>query len=112
MTGFLHLGVLLISAGCLLLIDRRYRLFYWRDPMAALLVTAIGLVFFLGWDLAGIAAGVFLRGDSAFATGLVLAPQLPIEEPVFLLFLVQCIMVVYTGSARLLARRDRSRGTP
>lgn len=112
MIGLLHLGALLLSAGCLLLVDRRHRLFYWRDPVVALLVTAVGLAFFLGWDVAGIAAGVFLRGDSEFATGLVLAPELPIEEPVFLLFLVQCIMVVYTGAERLLAGRDPSRRTP
>jgi lycopene cyclase domain-containing protein len=105
MTGFLYLGALLLSAACLLLLDRRHRLFYWHDPVAALVVTAAGLAFFLAWDVAGIAAGVFLRGDSPFATGLVLAPELPIEEPVFLLFLVQCIMIAFTGAARILARR-------
>ncbi|GAT73986.1 hypothetical protein MHM582_2486 [Microbacterium sp. HM58-2] len=107
MTGFVHLGLLLIGSGCLLLLDRRFRLFFWRDPAAALVVTAIGLAFFLAWDVAGIAAGVFLRGESAIATGLVLAPELPIEEPVFLLFLVQCTMVAYTGAARVLGSGSR-----
>ncbi|MFF5623738.1 lycopene cyclase domain-containing protein [Microbacterium sp. LWH10-1.2] len=108
MTGLIYLGALLVSAGCLVLVDRRYRLFFWRDPLSALVVTVVGAAFFLAWDAAGIATGLFLRGDATIATGLVLAPEMPIEEPVFLLFLVQCIMIAYTGAARILSRRARS----
>lgn len=108
--GVLYLAALLVSLGCMLLLDRRFRLFFWRDPLSALVVTAVGLVFFLVWDVAGIANGIFLRGDAAIATGLVLAPELPIEEPVFLLFLVVCTMVIYTGAVRILTRwRERRR---
>ena len=108
--GAVYLLALLGALGCMLLLDRRYRLFFWRDPLAALIVTAAGVALFLAWDAAGIAAGVFLRGDAAIATGILLAPELPIEEPVFLLFLVVCTMILYTGSARLLGRRRRVRG--
>ena len=59
------------------------------------------------WDVAGIAGGIFFRGESAIATGIVLAPELPIEEPVFLLFLVVCTMIVYTGAVRILTRLTR-----
>lgn len=107
--GAVYLTALLVSLGCMLLLDWRFRLFFWRDAVSALVVTAVGVVFFLLWDVAGIANGIFLRGDAAIATGLVLAPELPIEEPVFLLFLVVCTMVIYTGSARLLARRRERR---
>jgi len=107
--GALYLTALLVSLGCMLLLDWRFRLFFWRDAVSALLVTLVGVAFFLVWDLAGIAGGIFLRGDAAIATGLVLAPELPIEEPVFLLFLVVCTMVIYTGSARILARRRERR---
>lgn len=108
--GALYLSALLVSLGCMLLLDWRFRLFFWRDPLAATIVTLVGVVFFLLWDAAGIINGIFLRGDAAIATGLLLAPELPVEEPVFLLFLVVCTMVVYTGSARLLARwRNRRR---
>lgn len=109
--GALYLTALLASLGCILLLDRRFRLFFWRDPVSALVVTAIGLVFFLVWDVAGIANGIFLRGDAAIATGLVFAPELPIEEPVFLLFLVVCTMVIYTGTARILGRLRKRRRT-
>lgn len=113
MTGLIYAGALLLSIACLLLLDRRFRLFYWRDPLAALIVTIVGLAFFLAWDAAGISLGIFLRGDAAIASGVVLAPELPIEEPLFLLFLVQCTMVAYTGAVRLLTQRataDPQRG--
>lgn len=111
--GALYLIALLLSLGCMLLLDWRFRLFFWRDAVSALVVTAVGLAFFLVWDIAGIANGIFLRGDAAIATGIVLAPELPLEEPVFLLFLVVCTMVIYTGSARILSRlreQRRARG--
>jgi len=107
--GAVYLTALLISLGCMLLLDWRFRLFFWRDAVSASVVTAVGFVFFLLWDVAGIANGIFLRGDAAIATGVVLAPELPIEEPVFLLFLVVCTMVIYTGSARLLTHRRKRR---
>jgi len=100
--GFLYLALLLVAIGCMLLLDRRFTLFFWHDPAVATTLTAVGTALLLAWDAAGIAAGVFLRGDSAFASGIVLAPEMPLEEPVFLLFLVLCTMVVFTGAARLL----------
>lgn len=108
--GFLYLALLLATLGCMLLLDWRFRLFFWRDAVTAAVVTAIGLVFFLVWDVAGIAGGIFFRGEAAVATGIVLAPELPIEEPVFLLFLVVCTMVVYTGAVRILTRLSRRPG--
>lgn len=102
--GFVYLAALLISTGCMLLLDRRFRLFFWRDAVAASVVTIAGLAFFLIWDVWGIAAGIFYRGEAAIATGIVLAPEMPLEEPVFLTFLVICTMVVYTGAVRLLTR--------
>lgn len=103
--GAVYLAALLIFTGCMLLLDWRFRLFFWRDTVAAVVVTIVGLAFFLVWDIAGIAGGIFFRGEGAIATGVLLAPELPLEEPVFLLFLVICTMVIYTGAARLVTRR-------
>lgn len=100
-----YLAALLVSLGCMMLLDWRFRLFFWRDPISALVVTVVGVAFFLLWDVAGIAGGIFFRGEATIATGVLLAPELPIEEPVFLLFLVVCTMVIYTGTARILSRR-------
>ena len=106
--GLIYLALLLAAIGCMLLLDRRFALFFWHDPAIATILTAVGTVLLLAWDIAGIAAGVFLRGDSAVASGIVLAPEMPLEEPVFLVFLVQCTMVVFTGTARILGARRRA----
>lgn len=107
--GSLYLVALLIGIGCMLLLDHRFKLFFWHDTGVALLVTVVGVVLFLLWDIAGITAGIFLRGESPAATGIVLAPELPLEEPIFLVFLVLCTMVIYTGAARLLSTRRGER---
>ncbi|WP_442918544.1 lycopene cyclase domain-containing protein [Leucobacter sp. MMO-75] len=111
MISFVYLACLLAGIGCMLLIDYRFRLFFWRDAAAATLVTLAGTAFLLLWDAAGIAAGIFLRGGSGIASGVVLAPELPLEEPVFLVFLVLCTMVLYTGAARLIAHRAERRAS-
>lgn len=105
--GIVYLAALLTGTVCMLMLDHRFRLFFWRDARAAAIVTAVGVLFLLGWDLAGIGLGIFLRGEGAIATGVMLGPQLPLEEPVFLLFLVLCTMVLYTGARRILGRSSR-----
>ena len=105
--SFAYLAALLAGIGCMLLLDRRFRLFFWKDASAATLVTLAGVGFLLLCAAAGIATGIFLNGAAEIASGIVLAPELPIEEPVFLLFLVLCTMVLYTGSVRIVERRTR-----
>ena len=104
MTGLVYLAVLLALIGCMLLLDRRFTLFFWRDARAAAIVTVVGVAFLLAWDFAGIALGIFLRGAGEIATGIQLAPEMPLEEPFFLVFLVLVTMVAYTGAARILSR--------
>lgn len=103
--SFLYLTGLLISSACMLLIDHRFKLFFFRDPFAASVVTLIGLVFFLLWDAAGIVMGIFLMGESRYVTGIVVAPEMPLEELFFLTFLSACTMIIYTGAAKFLGRR-------
>ena len=57
------------------------------------------------WDAFGIGLGVFFRGETPFMTGVLLAPELPVEELLFLIFLCWLTMNVYTGAVRLLERR-------
>lgn len=103
--SLVYLAVLLVSAGGVLLLDARYRLFCWRSPARAAAVLAIGTAFFLAWDLAGIGLGVFYHGSGNYMTGLMLAPELPLEELVFLLFLCELTMVLVLGAQRVLERR-------
>ena len=106
-----YLACLLVALGALVLLDRRFALVFWRGGTArrAGLVLAAGLVFFLAWDLLGIALGVFARGRSPFMTGIELAPQLPLEEPVFLVFLCYLTLVLLFGT-RAVLDRGRRRG--
>lgn len=56
---------------------------------------------FLLWDLLGIGLSVFFRGDSPYMTGINLAPHLPMEELLFLFFLVWLTINVFVGAAKL-----------
>lgn len=105
--SILYLAALLLAIGCMVLLDWRFRLFFWRDARRATIVLVIGVVFFVAWDVAGIALGIFARGETAVMTGLVLAPELPIEEPVFLAFLCYLTMVLVGGTRAILARGRR-----
>ncbi len=110
MTGFVYLALLLVATGCMLIIDRRFSLFFWRDPAIAALVTTVGTVLYLVWDIAGIAGDIFFRGQTTVLTGVLLAPELPLEELFFLVFLVLCTMVIFTGSMRVLKHAHARRG--
>ncbi|MFD5215910.1 lycopene cyclase domain-containing protein [Microbacterium sp. NPDC058345] len=105
--SILYLTFLLVSLAGVTALDVRHRLFLGRDPRRALAVLGIGVGFFLLWDLAGIALGIFFRADGPFATGILLAPDLPLEEPVFLLFLCELTMVLVCGAERMLAHRRK-----
>lgn len=103
MTG-LYLAALLVSIGCELLLDHRLRLFWWRDARSAAITLAAGLAFFLVWDLLGIRLGIFGIGTNDLMVGVELAPHLPIEEPVFLVLLIQTAMTCYGIARRQVAR--------
>lgn len=106
----LYLLALLISIGGVALLDRRFRLALWRDRRTTVLASLIGTAFFLAWDAVGIVTGVFVKGDSSLLIGLDLAPHLPVEEPVFLLFLCYQALVL-AGAARAWSDR-RARPAP
>lgn len=103
--SLIYLGILIAAILCMILIDKRFALFFWRDARRATIVLGVGLAFFLVWDLLGIGLGIFFRGENAFATGVMLGPELPLEEPIFLIFLCYLTMVLITGAERLVSRR-------
>lgn len=101
----LYLLFLLASLGCMVLLDWRFRLFFWNDPRRAALVLGLGTVFFVLWDIAGISLGIFLRGQNRISTGLLLGPEFPVEEFVFLVFLCYLTMVLFQGAQRVFSAR-------
>jgi lycopene cyclase domain-containing protein len=104
-TGLLYLGALAVSLGGLAVLDRRFRLAFWADRRRAALTVGLGVVGFLLWDVAGLVLGIFARGESPWMTGLLLAPDLPVEEAVFLTLLCYNALLVWRGAERVLAAR-------
>lgn len=105
MPGLYLLAIILSAAGVATL-DWRHRLALWAAPTRTVAATAIGTVFFLVWDAVGIATGVFVKGDSDSFIGITLAPQLPLEEPFFLVFLSYLAAVLWSAARRVGLRRS------
>jgi len=93
--SLLYLLALLIALTGMVMLDRRFRLFFWDSPRRAAVVLLVGVAFFVVWDLAGIGLGIFFRGETAFMTGLQVAPELPVEELFFLTLLCYLTMNLY-----------------
>jgi len=100
-----YLAALLVSIGGMLVLDQRYRLFLWRAPGRAALTLGVGTALLLAVDFVAIALGVFKVGDSPLLSGVMLAPHLPLEEPLFLLFLCLITMVAHELVRRIRSRR-------
>ncbi|WP_081710166.1 lycopene cyclase domain-containing protein [Arthrobacter sp. 35W] len=101
--NLLYLGVLLASLAGMVLLDWRHALFFWAAPVRAAVVMAASLAFFLSWDLAGIGLGIFQRGHPGAQSGVLVAPQLPLEEVFFLVFLGYLAMNIFLLASRRLA---------
>lgn len=108
MPGLYLLG-LLVSLTGMVVLDARFRLFFWRAPWRATAVMVVGVVFFMVWDVAGVALGIFFIGPSRLLTGVVLAPDVPLEELFFLVLLCYTTMNL-TGFVRPLVARALARG--
>lgn len=106
----LYLAGLLVSLTGMTVLDARFRLFFWRAPWRAAAVMAVGVVFFMVWDVAGVALGIFFIGEQDVLSGVLLAPEVPLEELFFLLLLCYSTMNL-VGFARPLVTRavDRRR---
>ncbi|WIB78001.1 lycopene cyclase domain-containing protein [Curtobacterium sp. MCPF17_002] len=103
----LYLAGLLVSLVGMTVLDARFRLFFWRAPWRAAAVMVVGVAFFMLWDVLGVAAGIFFIGPQHLLTGVLLAPDVPLEELFFLVLLCYTTMDL-TGFVRpLVARRLR-----
>ena len=105
--AILYLLALLIALTGMTVLDRRFTLFFWADARRAAIVLAVGIVFFLTWDLSGIGLGIFFRGETSFMTGIVIAPELPIEELFFLTLLCYLTMNLVGAFGRVGSRQLR-----
>lgn len=102
---FVYLGLLLISIIGVALIDYKHGLAFAKKPRAAALVLTISTAFFLGWDALGIALGIFFRGETELLTGVLIAPEIPLEELFFLILLSYSTLIAFTSIERWRGRK-------
>ena len=104
---FAYLAALLFSLTGMVLLDRRHRLSFWRDARGSAISMVVSVAFFLAWDLGGVANGIFFRGESSWMTGVLIAPEVPLEELFFLTLLTYVTLNVFGATSTWLsARRD------
>lgn len=97
--SWIYLAALLVSLTGMVVLDVRFGLFFARSPWRAGVVLATGIAFFLVWDVAGISHGIFFRGDPELLTGVLLGPELPLEELFFLALLGYTVMNAYGAAS-------------
>ena len=106
MTQYAYLASLVVVLCCMAVMDHRWRLFLWSDARRALPVLLVSFVFFLVWDTVALSLDYYERGGSAYITGIEVAGLVPIEEPLFCLFLPYLTMVVHGLLSRAFAEES------
>ena len=109
LTPFAYLIILTVALICMVLCDWRWKLTFFFDARRATVLSLAVVVAFLIWDAFGIATGSFFRGGSGYMTGVILAPEMPIEEPIFLFFLTYLTINLTSGARLLLGGSGRRR---
>ena len=79
----------------MVVLDKRYKLALFYNMRRTLVTVGIAVALFIVWDVFGIALGIFFSGESAYMSGIYLAPEFPIEELGFLAFLSYFTLVMY-----------------
>ena len=95
-----YLSLLVVSIVGMIVIDRRWKLALFHDWKRTLLTVGFGVGMFLIWDILGIQIGIFFIGNSPYDSGILLAPELPIEELLFLTLLCYLTLILYRGVDR------------
>ena len=98
--SFAYLTILLVTLACMVLCDWRWELAFFHDARRAGIISVGMVALFLAWDALGIITGSFYRGASDYMTGIELAPEMPVEEPIFLFFLTY-LTINLTSAARM-----------
>ncbi|WP_062070570.1 lycopene cyclase domain-containing protein [Demequina sediminicola] len=105
MTQWLYLLGLLVSIAGLMTLDWRYRVALFDQPRRAIVTVVLGVAAFLIWDFIGVGLGIFFIGDSAYLSGVTVAPEVPLEEIFFLILLTYQTLLLWRAFAR---QRERA----
>jgi len=97
---FAYLAALLVSIAGLGTLDFRYRVAVFAQPLRTVATVGVAVVFFLLWDLMGVGLGIFFIGDSPYVSGVVIAPEVPVEEVFFLILLAYQTLLLFLAFGR------------
>jgi len=100
MSHWFYLIALLVAIGGLAIIDARYKLAFWYQPIRTVKVLVVAMAVFIVWDALGILFRVFYHGNSAYSLTFVIAPQFPLEELFFLFLLNYTTLLIYRGTQK------------
>ncbi len=103
--SFAYIGILTFSLLGLGAIDFRSRFALFVYPLRTVLTLVLGILFFLVWDVVGISLGIFFKGQTQLLTGVMLAPEVPLEEIFFLAVLCYTTLLTWIGLSRRIAAR-------
>jgi len=107
--SFLYLASLVFALVGTGLLDYRHRLaLFGGAALRTAAIVAVAVAFFLAWDVVGIATGVFFRGSGPWMTGVLLGPELPLEELFFLMLLSYSTLITYLLATAALAGRVKA----
>ena len=104
MQQFYYIFALLVSIAGLATLDRRFRLAFWHDRKKTIRVMVLSILFFIAWDLLGIALGIFFHGGSSYTLPIRIVPEFPVEELLFLFVLNYSALLLYLGGNKLWPR--------
>ena len=98
--SFAYLAALLVSIAGLATLDFRYRVAAFAQPLRTAVTVSAAVLFFLLWDLVGVGLGIFFIGDAPYLSGLVIAPEVPVEEVFFLILLTYQTLLLFLAFSR------------
>lgn len=87
MQSYAYLFSLILSLAGLFYLDYKKQLAWFWNARKTAVSLAIGLVFFLAWDITGIVLNIFSTNQVWVSGVYVVTPNLPIEEFLFLTLL-------------------------
>lgn len=85
----------------LLLVDRKMKLAFYDDAKRTIMTLATSIVLFLVWDVLGVWLGIFFPGDSAYILGIMVFPDVPLEELFFLFLLSYVTLIIWRAYGHL-----------
>ena len=92
---FAYLLTLGISIFGMVTLDRRFKLAFFADATRTAWTLVAAMSVFILLDIAGIALGIFHKGESNLTLNIQILPEFPVEELFFLFLLCYISLLGY-----------------